>query len=606
MLKKVLGYEHILILTIKGIHMNSFLIKRSWFHTFRNWLSRPTRNINRQLNRRVLQIDVLEERLTPATGSFNSTTGTITFDYTATGSTAESVTLTNNGSTISATGNVTGTKSFTTSTVKAVLITASGNSTGQGLTFAGTASYSLSSGISISGIDSVSIDASLNTAASNILMTIGNGIAINSPITTTTGNITIYANNGATSSIGNFYGIRASANVTTSGGNIDWTGRGGTDSVGVKKIGILIDNGSTISAGGSGHINLTGTGGESAGVYNHGVSIVGKNSPRSTIVKTANGNITINGNGGGTLSGGSNNYGLLVHIGGVISSGGIGTVNINVIGGNSLSGSNMGMYVDADAISTNDSTFVGSTGGDISIHARGGRGAASPLGFRGRGQIGSYSSYSQLTSVNNSIFVTLIPGQGGTQGIYNETSLGSIVSGEKDIEINLDHYSSFFGKTSLVTSGQLKLWQVSSGFYSPFVLSSFANGFQVNPLGNGMADLSKGLIVGKQGNNSEVSLDSQLSVGGSITINSLFSTVSNAVTSVTGSVNISALQAIAVSAPITTGSGDIILTANNGASPVSGDFYGVRVSANVTTTGGNIQLTGRGGDSSTGKNMEFS
>lgn len=47
--------------------MTLFFAKRSWFHAFRSWLTRPANNINRQLNRRVLQIDALEERLTPAT-----------------------------------------------------------------------------------------------------------------------------------------------------------------------------------------------------------------------------------------------------------------------------------------------------------------------------------------------------------------------------------------------------------------------------------------------------------------------------------------------------------------------------------------------------------
>ena len=419
----MLGYAHILILTIQGIQMSPFSVKRSWFHTFRSWLTRPASNINRQLNRRVLQIDVLEERLTPATGSFNSTTGTITFNYTATGSTAENVTLTNNGSTISATGNVTGTKSFTTSTVKAVLITASGNSTGQGLTFAGTASYSLSSGISISGIDSVTVDAGLNTGVSNILMTLGNGIAINSPITTSTGNITIYANNGATSSIGDFYGIRASANVTTSGGNIDWTGRGGTAAVGVLKIGILIDNGSTISAGGTGYINLTGIGGASAGVYNHGISVMGKNSARSTVVKTAGGNITLNGNGGGIVSGGGNNYGVYVGLGGVVSSGGNGTVTVNAVGG-LLTVNSCGLFLDADTTLLNDTTFIGSNGGKISINANGGGSGGGPIYLRGRCQIGTFSNYTSLANMNSDIFIDLVPGPNCTLGFYNEMQTG--------------------------------------------------------------------------------------------------------------------------------------------------------------------------------------
>ncbi|MFM7540851.1 MAG: hypothetical protein ACKO9Z_14445, partial [Planctomycetota bacterium] len=446
-----------------------------------SFLGSNNRNRKMKANARLLCLEHLESRVVPATGSFNSSTGTLSFNYTSSGSTVESVTLTNNGTTITATGNVSGTTNFSTSAVKAILITASGSSTAQVLSFAGTSTFNISSGLSVTGIESVTIGAVINTGSSNFSMTLGQGVAINSAITTTTGNITIVCNNGTNSFTGNFYGIRASANVTTTGGNIDWIGRGGTDSSG-NKVGILIDNGSTVSTGGNGSIKLSGTGGLSSGVYNHGVAIVGKNSARSTIVKTANGNIEINGTGGGVTNGGGSNYGVYIQIGGVVSAGGIGSVSVNASGG--LPSGGMGLYIDADAISGDNSTFIGSSGGQITINAIGG-GAGNSLGFRGRGQIGIVSDIPSLASVNQNIILNLIPGPTGSLGIYNETSLGKIISGTGNIEINSDYYTSFWGITSLVTSGKLSLLQAGSGFLSAFKMSSFLSGYQVNSSGNG-------------------------------------------------------------------------------------------------------------------------
>ena len=558
------------------------------------------RSKSQKKTRRPLALECLEGRITPATGSFNSSTGTISFNYTATGSTAENVTLTNNGTTITASGNVSGTTSFTTSNVKAILITASGNSTGQSLSLNGTSAYSLSSGLSVTGIDSVTVNASINTGVSDISMSLGNGIAINSPLSTSTGNIVIAANNGASSSTGNFYGIHASANVTTAGGNIDWTGRAGTDSSG-GKVGILIDNGSTISAGGSGFIKFTGTGGASTGVYNHGIAVIGKNTARSTIVKTLNGDITINGTGGGIGANTSNNYGVYVQIGGVISAGGVGSLFINGKGGSASGVGNMGLFIDADQIAADDSTFVGASDGSVIINVEGGANGAQSLGFRGRGQIGSLSNYSSLASSNNNLSISLTPGQGGTIGIYNETSLGKIISGSKNITIYSDYYSNFWGKTSLYSTSKISLFNKSIGFNSGFSVSKFLSAYLVNPNGNGFADLNNGLEIGAVGNNAEVAIDSPVNSGGNITINSQFTTVSKSIASTNGSISITSLQAISIVSSITTSQGNITLSANTSPSPVAGDFYGIRISADLTTAGGNILVTGRGGDSSNGQ-----
>src|SRR4029077_9672799 len=88
----------------------------------------------------------LEDRLAPATASLAS--GVLTINYTATGTTAEAVTLTNNGTNIALTGNISGTTNPTTASVTKIVVTASGNSNNQSITMAGTASYTLSGGLS--------------------------------------------------------------------------------------------------------------------------------------------------------------------------------------------------------------------------------------------------------------------------------------------------------------------------------------------------------------------------------------------------------------------------------------------------------------------------
>ncbi len=619
------------------------------------------------LKQRSLSLEFLEGRIAPAIGSFNASTGTLTFNYASTGSTVESVTLTNNGTTVLATGNVSGTTSFTTSAVKAVVITASGNSTAQTLTLAGSSAYSLSSGLSIAGIESLAVNAALNTVASDISMTLGNGVAINSPMSTTTGNITIIANTGAVSSIGNFYGIRASANVITAGGNIEFRGRGGTDSSG-NKHGVIIDNGATVQTTGLGAISVTGTGGNSSGnnncgvyldgtvgayivtyggnvivnglgggtgssqdsngffmygkasvladgngtititgtsgsglgSYNNGVKIDGGSVARNAIVRSNGGDVTIVGTGNGSGEVGYTR-GVWICNGGVVTALSKGTVSVTGTGGSGPA--NIGVFLDDLGASDYNSTFISSTNGKINISGIGTtKSGSGGIGvyFRGRVGIGAPETIPYFSLPNNSITISAVRGV-GSPALWNENDLGSIWSGTSNIVIMIDRHE-LVGKTKVFSTGKISFEpSVGLSFLAPLSVSYLFDYFDINSDSGGLNALSGGISFGNQSNNSEIMLDSVLPVQGTVSVFSSFTTVSKAISSISGSILITSQQAISVTAPISTGLGNIILVANNENTASSGDFYGINISADLTAQGGNILLTGRGGDNSSGQ-----
>lgn len=68
----------------------------------------------------------------------------------------------------------------------------------------------------------------------------------------------------------------------------------------------------------------------------------------------------------------------------------------------------------------------------------------------------------------------------------------------------------------------------------------------------------------------------------------------------TGAVTISAARSVLLEActRIGTTTGDVVIQANQGASPLDGDFRGITVAGDVSSTGGNITLVGRAGASS--------
>ncbi|MFZ9862606.1 MAG: hypothetical protein ACO3GX_16165, partial [Gemmataceae bacterium] len=154
-----------------------------------------------------LSLQKLEDRITPAIGSLVGST--LTIDYTATGTTAETVTATNDGTNITLTGDITGITSFTTSNITKISITNSGTSTNQTFNLDGSAGYVLQSGLSSAGVDFVNITTSIDSSTglnANITVSDATSIYLNADISSGSGNITLDADTG-TNQPGNITGV---------------------------------------------------------------------------------------------------------------------------------------------------------------------------------------------------------------------------------------------------------------------------------------------------------------------------------------------------------------------------------------------------------------
>ena len=142
--------------------------------------------------------------------------GTLTIDYTASGTTSETVTLTNDGTNINLTGNVTGAIVNPVGSVNKIVVQDSGGGTNQRLTLAGTADYSLSAGLQISGVDILTVARAINASGtSNIAIAATNLVSIEAQISLVDGDLTL-----------NSQTIDIEAGLS-SGGDITLTGEGG-------------------------------------------------------------------------------------------------------------------------------------------------------------------------------------------------------------------------------------------------------------------------------------------------------------------------------------------------------------------------------------------
>ncbi len=113
--------------------------------------------------------EVLEDRTLLAAASLDID-GVLTIDFTATGTTAENVTVTNTGANIVLTGNVTGTSSFTTADVERIEVTASGGSNAQSLTFAQNTDFNLPDGLNVvSGIEMTTLSVDVTTDGASVV-----------------------------------------------------------------------------------------------------------------------------------------------------------------------------------------------------------------------------------------------------------------------------------------------------------------------------------------------------------------------------------------------------------------------------------------------------
>ena len=426
-------------------------------------------------------------------------------DFIATGSTSEAVTIASDGTTYTLAGDITGTTSFSVASVNRITLSASGNSTAQQMTFQGGTAYSLSSGLTSTGVDTVTITQAISTGTGNISLTAPRNISVSASLTTTSGTITLDADSGSQAS-GSFIGVNVAGaiSVSTGSGSIVIEGRGG-NATGAQQIGVKIESGATVAAGGSGSLSITGVGGGATGQgSNHGVAIDGGGTARNTVVKTANGNLSITGTGGSGGAADEYNLGVVLQFGGVATSSGTGTVTVSGTGGGAAgSNNNWGVRLDGNTGgATTDSTFISSSGGAITVNATAGVGSTSyPLSLIEKGSIGTTATFAGLSSLNHNITIKTV--QGSASAAFDATADSLISAGTGNVTLQSDTLS-VNGTDPIVTStGTLTLQPVSTSFASGFSLATFAGNFSVNPSASGLNSLT-GLSIGKAGNTATI------------------------------------------------------------------------------------------------------
>jgi len=187
---------------------------------------------------------------------------------------------------------------------------------------------------------------SLNAAQRIILRT-------GSSITTADGDITLRANQGATSAAGDFQGlwIQTSTIQATGAGRVALIGRGGD--AGGSQHGLDIHSGTRVQSG-SGGVTINGMGGSGPGGFNFGIRIADAN----TLITSSGGNLQVTGQGGTT---GSHGWGVSVTAGAQVMVGGSGSVMVTGIGGTTTGNENYGVLV-ADANSA-----ISSSGGNVTV-----------------------------------------------------------------------------------------------------------------------------------------------------------------------------------------------------------------------------------------------
>ena len=307
----------------------------------------------------------LEQRINPATFTYDSVSEALTIDLNTTN---EVLTLTSQGNgayVFTSTNDFTGTNTagLTGNNTRTLTITIALNLTDVVITdsVAGTdVSFGTNSGayvdnfsITLNAVGESVVTVANATAfsgAAGLNVAAARNIVISANLSTATGNIVLDADNGVQQT-GNFSGVDIDgvfgAEVTTTGGNITIEGRGG-DNTGGNQIGVWVF-GAKVQAGGTGTVSVTGTGGAASGGRSDGVLV---ESPGS-IITSSGGSVTVIGTGGGTgASTGNNNYGLKVDNLGNISAGGTGTVSVTGTGG---AGTSPGIILTAANITTNTS-----------------------------------------------------------------------------------------------------------------------------------------------------------------------------------------------------------------------------------------------------------
>ena len=397
---------------------------------------------------------------------------------------------------------------------------------------------------------------------------------------TGTGNVTITANNDLV--------ITTDGDVTSAGGTLDLNG--GRD--------ILIDGGAQVTTTGAGTIDADAV---------RAINIDGA----ATLVQTVNGNLAMDANAGGVAG---NFHGFLIDRATVRSTDG--NISLTGTGGTGMGGLNAGLYLDNGA--TVQSTGIGAGAGTITLSgtAPGGNGGATD-GVLVRAN-------STVTSVDGDISVTgsaamdvgVVVASGGT---ISSTGTGAdaatiTIVGNSDSAQNTHAGVVVIQAGSNISSVDGDIDITGAGTVAGGVFVQDQASINSTGTGAGAATITiDGDGVNQDGVN--VASNGQIaSAGGAISIDGTATTTADGVELVAGStLPISATNAatvaitgvggtggevaVQIDSPISSGTGTITITANDGASTNDDITFGA--GGDITSTSGTITIDADTGASNT-------
>ncbi|MCT7963503.1 CHAT domain-containing protein [Laspinema sp. D1] len=312
------------------------------------------------------------------------------------------------------------------------------------------------------------------------------GIGVNNTTTIFGNGNIILTGSGGDGTGHNNQGVRllGGSMVQSTGGAIAITGRGGSGTN--NNEGIFVDNNTTLS--GNRDITLTGTGGESSGRGNIGVSLQNSSRVESTGGAVAitgiggsgtndnegifvNNNTTVSGNGDITLTGTGGgaeefNPGVVLLNGSRVESTG-GAIAITGTGGTGTNG-NTGIFVgiDTDGIETN--TTIQSRNGNITLMGTGkGTGENNQgiflLTTLNNTEPGNVSPVANIESTGTGTITLEGMGANGVEGIRLENSfINPMGTGSGDVILRSNDIR-LIGETRIFTNGMLTLEPIAPG-----------------------------------------------------------------------------------------------------------------------------------------------
>lgn len=354
----------------------------------------------------------------------------------------------------------------TITTTGAGQITLTGKNQLSGTTGAVGTGFSMSSG-TITGGSTGAVTIEGNSSTSSVTSINNKGAIINGTVTSTGGDISITGMGGAGAQYD--IGVDIGGSVTALGtGAINITGTAGAGSSG-GNVGVAISGSGTISSV-DGTIAMTGTGGVGNGseIRNHGVRINGSNAVRST----GSGGITLT----GTVTNNDNRYSDGVLVGG----GGLSTNTGNI----KLAGTAAVNYQKA----VNVTSAVRSTSGNIYIRSPGANITTTSTGTLSANHISIDNSNGSLDASTG----VITPGTAGASFQTGVGSHGIDINGSITATNNLDIYGNhttsytgvmISGASTTVSGKNVKLYGKSSSGNGAVLTGATLSGSYINATG---------------------------------------------------------------------------------------------------------------------------